>query len=636
MKFFEKYSALFTSILVFVIYLFTLAPSVIQIDSGELAAVQSMAGIAHPTGYPLFTMIGYLFLKLPLPLSQIIKANLLATVWCSLGVYLFIKCAVLILSNTKSQPEIKNKKAKESRNYSLVNTNFNSIWITLASTTSGTILALSKTYWMQSTSVEVYSLQIFLFMLIIFTSLKAYFSQTNKYTNWLWVGIAYAFGFANHMTTMLAIPFSAILFFQKEKFSKRSFLKIALTIITAFPVLLLLYSYLPLRASANPALNWGNPVSWENLIRHISGKQYQVWLFASFEAAGKQFKYFLSNFPEEFAYIGLVVGIIGFFYFFKLNRKLFITVITTLVAAVLYSINYDIVDIDSYFLLAYIMFSFLIAFGIIKILQIAEKKFTGNRLVKYSVGLIALVPLFINFQQVSQSNSYTFEDYTKAILNSVENNSIIFSYQWDYFVSSSLYFQNVENYRKDVAVIDKELLRRSWYFKQIKTNHPEVIKKVKPEFTAFLESLKPFETDGVYDSGLLESNYRTLMTSLVEKNIDERNFYIGIELMQGEMERGEFTLPQGYQIVPHLLMFKVVKEASGYVPAPDPNFTIRFSAEKNKYVQFIESFVGSMLTYRAAYELQFNKPERAKAYVEKVKREFPNYQIPYDILSRVK
>ena len=58
-NFSRKYFYLLTAFFVFVVYLFTIAPSVVQIDSGELAAVQITLGIAHPTGYPLFTIIGY-------------------------------------------------------------------------------------------------------------------------------------------------------------------------------------------------------------------------------------------------------------------------------------------------------------------------------------------------------------------------------------------------------------------------------------------------------------------------------------------------------------------------------------------------------------------------------------------------
>jgi len=128
---------------------------------------------------------------------------------------------------------------------------------------------------------------------------------------------------------------------------------------------------------------------------------------------------------------------------------------------------------------------------------------------------------------------------------------------------------------------------------------------------------------------LLEKNYQAVMTNLIAKNIEERNCYIGIELFQNEMQRNEFNLPAGFQIVPYNLLFKVVK-GNQYVEAPLPNFTIRFPKSTNRYIDFI---IATILTYRAAYEIQFNKIERAKIYLEKVKKDFPDYIIPANILQ---
>ncbi|MGE5498138.1 MAG: protein O-mannosyl-transferase family, partial [Syntrophothermus sp.] len=99
MKLLNKYSPVLTGLLVFIIYLISMAPSVVEIDAGELAAVQATLGIAHPTGYPLFTMLGYIFLKLPLGFSKIFMANLMAGIWCSLGIMLFGAAGKLILDN---------------------------------------------------------------------------------------------------------------------------------------------------------------------------------------------------------------------------------------------------------------------------------------------------------------------------------------------------------------------------------------------------------------------------------------------------------------------------------------------------------------------------------------------------------
>ena len=68
------------------VYFFTMAPTFLHIDCGELAAAQYTLGISHPTGYPLFTLLGYLFLKLPLFERAITQANFLAALWTPLKV----------------------------------------------------------------------------------------------------------------------------------------------------------------------------------------------------------------------------------------------------------------------------------------------------------------------------------------------------------------------------------------------------------------------------------------------------------------------------------------------------------------------------------------------------------------------
>jgi hypothetical protein len=628
-EFLKKHSALITTLLVFIVYLFTLAPSVIQIDSGELAAVQKTLGIAHPTGYPLFTIIGYIFLKIPLPFTDIYKANLLAALWCSIGIYFFINSAQLILRNAKLVVRDKKTKAKRIQTSEPDENEF--IKLILPSVAGGLLLAFSKTFWMQSTSVEVYSFQIFLFNLIAFVALSAFFNERDKIKHWIFVAIALALGFANHMTTLLILPLIAVLFFGKEKFNASAIKKIGVMLAVFFPLLALFYLYIPLRASSNPAINWGNVISGENFWRHFTGRQYQVWLFSSFDSAKKQLSYFLENLPAEFVYIGLIIAVVGIFSSFKYSKKIFLAIFLTFIFSVFYSINYDIVDIDSYFLLSYIMFCFFGVFGFGKIISMIKSK------VGIAVTVCVLPILFestFTFSKVDQSGNKTFEDYTLAILNNADPNSVIFSYQWDYFISPSYYFQHAEGIRNDVAIVDKELLRRSWYYNQMNHNYAGVIKSIKPEINDFLKALKPFERDEQFDSALLEKYYRAIMTKLILENAGSRSFYIGLELFQGEMQRGEFSLPAGYQLVPDLFMLKIIK-GNYYVPAKDPDFIIRPPKNGNKYTDNILNFVCSSLVYRAQYELIYNKKDRARLYINKIKKDYPSFRIPSDVLQKV-
>ena len=49
------------------VYIKTLAPGVTFTDSGELAVDCITLGVAHPTGYPLFTILGHLWTLIPIP-----------------------------------------------------------------------------------------------------------------------------------------------------------------------------------------------------------------------------------------------------------------------------------------------------------------------------------------------------------------------------------------------------------------------------------------------------------------------------------------------------------------------------------------------------------------------------------------
>jgi hypothetical protein len=118
------------------------------------------------------------------------------------------------------------------------------------------------------------------------------------------------------------------------------------------------------------------------------------------------------------------------------------------------------------------------------------------------------------------------------------------------------------------------------------------------------------------------------MTGLVSTNIDKRDFYIGREVVEGEMQRGEFSLPAGYTLVPDLLMFKVVRDNKEYVPAADPDFIIRFPSNDSHYSRTIKNFVGNMLATRALYEMQFDKTDRAKLYIDKIKNDIPGFTLP--------
>src|SRR5438046_1412791 len=79
------------------VYVSTLCPTVNFIDSGELATDTYTLGIAHPTGYSLFTITGYLFSHLPLGFRIIYELNLMAALLCAAGLYVFFRFLLFLL-----------------------------------------------------------------------------------------------------------------------------------------------------------------------------------------------------------------------------------------------------------------------------------------------------------------------------------------------------------------------------------------------------------------------------------------------------------------------------------------------------------------------------------------------------------
>ena len=91
-------TALFTFSLSFVVYLFTLSPTVGLEDSGEFIAVVASLGVAHPSGYPLYVVLGKLFTLL-IPFGDIAwRVNLFSAFCGSVSVSLLSLLLINILS----------------------------------------------------------------------------------------------------------------------------------------------------------------------------------------------------------------------------------------------------------------------------------------------------------------------------------------------------------------------------------------------------------------------------------------------------------------------------------------------------------------------------------------------------------
>jgi hypothetical protein len=81
----------------FVLYLITLAPTVLFADGGEFQFVPYILGIAHPTGYPLYLLLGWAWSHV-LPIGDVAyRMNLFSALWAALAVGLSYPVALRII-----------------------------------------------------------------------------------------------------------------------------------------------------------------------------------------------------------------------------------------------------------------------------------------------------------------------------------------------------------------------------------------------------------------------------------------------------------------------------------------------------------------------------------------------------------
>lgn len=534
----EWFLAASVAIVSFSVYLTTMCRTVSFIDAGELAAVASLLGIAHPTGYPLFTLVAHCALWISPGGEEILRLNIFSSAMVAASVGVFFR--VLLVLARMVQAHTRKDRDHEPK------TNVRPF---IASAVTALAVGLSTTVWAQSVAIEVYGLHVLLIlvtMLLFLRGIEETGGGAQEIPRRLFAAAFFlGLSFSNHLTTLLVVPALMYLYGVTHGVGRESLLR-ALKLFPFFCLGLSPYIYLPVRSSAHPLLDWGHPAGFERLFWHVSGKQYRSWMFSSFDSAGKQLSYFFSHFSSEYNLLLVAVMLFGLLFVFRSNKRIFWFLVVAFAGCVFYAINYDIHDIDSYFLLAYLVAGIFLFFGIITLLDYIPERRSIRPLSLATLVLLALpVSQYVgNEKGVSESDNFLVSDYVHNIFSNTERNAVILTYQWDYFVAPSLYFQFVRHEREDILVIDKELLRRSWYFVHLKTHFPWLIERSKAEVDAFLAELYNFEHNLPYDPGVIEARYVGMINSFVEQTIKDHPVYFGPEI-EPEMGAKYARIPAG-------------------------------------------------------------------------------------------
>ena len=240
--------------LVLLVLLPTVPREVLQGDPGEFQLAAAIGGLAHPTGYPLYLLIGWAWTKLGAVGSPAYAMNLLSALFAAATAGV---TARLVLALAPQAPA----------------------WLALpAAAWSAAFLSFSPTYWSQSIVAEVYTQHCLLWGALALATL----GLAQRPRRWWVIGLLAGLGLAHHRLTMLYLPaVVGCLWLARPKGLRRHHLTAALALLL---LPLVFYVYIPLRAPETPYLSLtlapGDTLSLyeqtpAGFLRFISGQAFE-------------------------------------------------------------------------------------------------------------------------------------------------------------------------------------------------------------------------------------------------------------------------------------------------------------------------------------------------------------------------
>lgn len=498
-------------IVTLVIYLAISAPGLGLIDSGELTTVAQTLGIAHPTGYPLYTILGRVWLLIS-PLSPdrgMVVFSALCGAAASAALALAAQTILSVTANSQS-PFIR----------------------AMLPAAAAIGFALAPSAWNSVLYAEVYPLTWLIVALVLWLAARTLLHELtpaarSRYA--LMLLYLCGLGLGNHLTIVWYAPLAFVILWRLVRNSDSPRHSLAVSAALAFAGAMTLL-YLPIRSSFNPLLDWGNPESFSNLFRHVSAWQYRVWMFqGDFGSVVGKFLSFLQRIPSDVGWGIAWLAVVGL-WISVIRRSLFGFLMLTLwLIGTFYNMNYDIPDIASYFLVFYCPLFMVAMMGAARVVNwIGRRSWTSLRR-SVALALLCLAVPLTSAVAGGHTRLRSEYDFTRRfigeVLATLPDSALVFHGDWDIH-SSYYYYRHVENLRPDIILLDVGLMQRSWYIEQERRNHPDVFRGSERQMDAFLRAVSRFETGESYDARNLEAAFVELHNSIIRGHLPRRPVYI--------------------------------------------------------------------------------------------------------------
>ena len=294
---------------------------------------------------------------------------------------------------------------------------------------------------------------------------------------------------------------------------------LALMMVVVAAVGLSVYAFLPIRAAHHPAINEGEPTTWNAFLDVLTRRQYgkpKVMEDPTFPPGdgnpGRSAGLFVAQIEMWVQYFGWqwgrdfgsaiqgglamlfgFVGLLGAWRHWKADKRTAIamtTLVGTLTLLLIFYLNFkyryahhmdrfpnveqhEVRERDYFFIASFAIWGIWVGIGLAAIME-SVRDFLRERVPDERRGwifatpvlLLALIPLYGNRLSASRARETLARDFAVDLLNSVEPYGILVT-AGDNDTFPLWYAQEVEHVREDVTVLNLSLANTEWYLPQL-------------------------------------------------------------------------------------------------------------------------------------------------------------------------
>ena len=440
------------------IYLRTMLPATGFWDTAEAQTVPHTLSIFHPTGFPTYTLIGWLWSQLPLG-DVAWRMNLLSGV-CVAGASGLVVLCVEQLAGERHR------------------------WAVAGSAAvAGLAFALASEPWRNAIRADVHALHILLAALLIWLLLvwrAAERAKARRAGGWLLAAaLVFGLGMGNHpLIGLMAFGIGAWLLFVDENLWRRW--RLVLGCIGLVALGMSVYAYIPLRAliPPEPPLFYARPDTFERFRYLVLAEQFHDLFsplanpFADFGAKWTDASGVLSR---QFIGPGWLMAAVGASILAARDLRAFLFMLLLVLPNVIYSMNYVDGDIARYYMLTVLVGAIMIGVGVSAVAATAARAMAdasrrsfaclGRRRVAIATGTLllgaaALLPaasLLARYpERAEQGANRDADAWVESVHDALPANAVVISW-WSY--STPLWYHRwVLDERPDVAIIDERTI----------------------------------------------------------------------------------------------------------------------------------------------------------------------------------